>query len=209
MASKKIKQTPDSNTEQKIKAAAKIVFHKKGFAAARTRDIAEEAGLNLALLNYYFRSKEKLFQLIMLEAISDFMQTMTIVFNDEGTTMEQKVELIVEKYIGLFIMEPEMPIFIISEIRSQGPEFFQKLPAINSIMESAFVNQYKELARKGKIAEANPLHFLMNLMGMIVFPFIGRPIIKNVGKLSDARFNKLMQERTRLIPAWIKTMFEC
>lgn len=208
MASKKTKQVPDSNTEQKIKSAAKIVFHKKGFAAARTRDIAEEAGLNLALLNYYFRSKEKLFHLIMFESVSDFMQTMIGVFNDETTTLERKVELIVQNYINLFITEPDLPIFIISEIRSGKVDFLQKLPAINLIMQSVFMDQYKVLAEKGKIAELNPMHFLMNLMGMIVFPFIASPILKHVGKLSDARFNKLMQERAGLIPGWIKLMIK-
>jgi AcrR family transcriptional regulator len=208
MASKKTRQVPDTNTEQKIKAAAKIVFHKKGFAAARTRDIAEEAGLNLALLNYYFRSKEKLFQLIMLETISEFLQTVVGVFNDEHSTLEKKVEQIAQKYIDLFILEPEMPIFIMSEVRSHGAGFLEKLPAINAIMDSVFMKQYKELAGKGKIAEPNPLHFLMNLMGMIVFPFIGSPIIKKVGKLSDGQFDKLMQERAKLIPVWVKRIFK-
>ncbi|MDN3670454.1 helix-turn-helix domain-containing protein [Echinicola jeungdonensis] len=57
----------DDSTEGKIKTAARKVFQQKGFAAARTRDIAEEPGINLALLNYYFRSKGKLFDLIMME----------------------------------------------------------------------------------------------------------------------------------------------
>jgi len=58
MATKKINKELDTSTEAKIKAAARVVFHKNGFAATRTRDIAEEAGINLALLNYYFRSKQ-------------------------------------------------------------------------------------------------------------------------------------------------------
>jgi AcrR family transcriptional regulator len=63
MAKKKEVKALDTTTEAKIKNAARVVFHKKGFAATRTRDIAEEAGINLALLNYYFRSKEKLFEI--------------------------------------------------------------------------------------------------------------------------------------------------
>ena len=71
MAKKKSVEV-DLSTEEKIKEAAKKVFLKKGYAATRTRDIAEEAGINLALLNYYFRSKEKLFDLIMLEKLEKF-----------------------------------------------------------------------------------------------------------------------------------------
>ena len=128
MPAKNAKKAPDTNTEAKIKAAARVVFHKKGFAATRTRDIAEEAKMNLALLNYYFRSKEKLFELIMFETLTEFYQTMGIVFNDETTTLEKKIQLIAEKYIDLIIAEPEIPLFIMSEIRSHGAAILEKLP---------------------------------------------------------------------------------
>jgi AcrR family transcriptional regulator len=206
MPAKKDKQTPDLNTEQRIKAAARIVFHKKGFAAARTRDIAEEAGMNTALLNYYFRSKEKLFQLIMFETISGFMQNMGLMFNDEETSFEEKVELLAENYIDLFLLEPEIPLFVMSEIRSHGAGILERMPAANSIMQSVFIKQFKEFAEKRKITETNPLHFMMNLMGMIVFPFIGSPILKKVGKLKEQQFEKLMQERKKLIPVWVKAI---
>src|SRR3954470_1649970 len=80
------------SAEEKIKAAARVVFHQKGFAATRTRDIAQEAGINLALLNYYFRSKQKLFDLIMAETVSAFMQNMVLVLNDEKTTLAHKIQ---------------------------------------------------------------------------------------------------------------------
>src|SRR5947209_3279708 len=150
MPAKKAKDLPDINTEAKIKAAARVVFHKKGFAATRTRDIAEEAGLNLALLNYYFRSKENLFELIMFETISGFFQNMGSVFNDEKTTLEKKIELIVENYVDLLIKEPEIPIFMMSEIRSRGGAILEKLPVANAILQSALVKQYKEAVTKGK-----------------------------------------------------------
>jgi len=67
MKSPKVKPAVDPSTEEKIKNAARVIFHSKGYAATRTRDIADEAGINLALLNYYFRSKEKLFETIRLQ----------------------------------------------------------------------------------------------------------------------------------------------
>src|SRR6202007_2839144 len=89
----------DPSTEEKIKDAARVIFHRKGYAATRTRDIAEEAGINLALLNYYFRSKEKLFDIIMLESLYEFRQFMQTAFNDEKTSLESKIETMVGKYI--------------------------------------------------------------------------------------------------------------
>ena len=208
MPVKKATPSLDINTEAKIKAAARVVFHKKGFAATRTRDIAEEAKINLALLNYYFRSKQKLFELIMFETVTGFLQNIGIVFNDETTTLEKKIQLVAENYIDTIIAEPEIPLFIMSELRSHGPGFLDKLPTANSILQSAFIKQYKEAAKNGKLIEPNPLHFLMNLMGLVVFPFISSPMIKKIGKLNDRGFEKLMQERKLLIPVWMKAMLK-
>jgi AcrR family transcriptional regulator len=90
MKAEKSKLAGDSSTEEKIKKAAQIVFHKKGFAAARTRDIAEEAGINLALLNYYFRSKEKLFNIVMIETFRSFFESVSRIINNPDTTFEKK-----------------------------------------------------------------------------------------------------------------------
>jgi AcrR family transcriptional regulator len=86
----------DLSTEEKIKEAAGIVFTKKGYGNARTRDIAEEAGINLALLNYYFRSKEKLFNIVMAERIDKLFGVLVPILNDESTTLEEKLEKITE-----------------------------------------------------------------------------------------------------------------
>jgi AcrR family transcriptional regulator len=172
MAKKKEAKALDTTTEAKIKNAARVVFHKKGFAATRTRDIAEEAGINLALLNYYFRSKEKLFETIMFETVFGFMQNMAMVLNDEKSTLEKKVELIASYYIDFITKEPNIPIFMLSEIRNNNAHgLLEKLPIKQLVMNSAFVKQHQEAVVKGKITEPNPLHFLMNLLSLVVFPF--------------------------------------
>src|SRR4051812_26273321 len=133
MPAKTTRKSLDTNTETKIKSAARVVFLKKGFAATRTRDIAEEAKMNLALLNYYFKSKEKLFDLIMLETLVEFLRGMGIIFNDNTTSLEKKVELMAEKYIDLISAEPEIPIFIMSEVRNDATGFLKKLPVVKTI----------------------------------------------------------------------------
>lgn len=208
MNKNKHSQTVDTNTEEKIKSAAKSVFHQKGYVGTRTRDIAEEAQMNLALLNYYFKSKEKLFQLIMVETLAEFMQNMLAVFNDEHTTLEKKIKLVAEKYIDLIIAEPEIPLFLLSEIKRGAASFLEKVKINEVILQSVFIKQYKEGVASGKIKEPNPLHFLMNLTGMIIFPFVSSPILKKVGNLEQKGFEKLMQERKTLIPVWIKAMLK-
>jgi len=206
MPVKKTAPSIDTTTEEKIKAAAHAVFRRKGFAATRTRDIADEAKINLALLNYYFRSKQKLFELIMFETVTGFINNMQTVFNDASTSLERKIQLVAERYIDLFIADPEIPLFIMSELRNPDLEILQKLPALHVILKSTFILQYKNAVVSGKITEPNPLHFLMNLMGLTIFPFIGSPMLKKLGKLTNREFDALMQERKKLIPVWIKAM---
>ena len=208
MTGKKVKQSHKVNTESKIKAAARIVFLKKGFNGTQTRDIAKEANVNLALINYYFRSKQKLFDLIMLDTISEFYGNMGKVFNDTNTTFENKIKLVAEKYIDLINEQPDLPFFIYNEIKSNGIQFMEKLPSANTILESVFIKQFKENIKQGNIIEINPLHFLMNLMGMLIHPFLISPVLKSVGNISDKQFDKLMQERKTLIPIWLNTMLK-
>jgi AcrR family transcriptional regulator len=198
----------DTSTEEKIKAAARTVFLRKGFAAARTRDIADESGINLALLNYYFRSKAKLFDVVMGEVFSGFVKDLTVIFNQEETTLDEKVSLLAEKYIDFVIKEPEIPTFLISEIRSNPQDLLKRLPIKHVLTRAVFFRQYMEAVQKGEVTESNPLHFLMNLMGMILFPFVARPIILGARDLKNEEFDNLMRERKKLIPIWIKAMME-
>ncbi len=200
-------EIPDASTEQKIKEAARSIFHKKGFAAARTRDIAEEAGINLALLNYYFRSKKKLFEIIMIETVGGFMQTMATELNNENSSLEEKVEIIASNYIDFISCEPNIPIFMLSEMRNNIDDLMEKLPIKPIITVSVFYNQYIEAVENGVITEPNPAIFLSNLMGLIVFPFIAKPLLQQIGEIDDAQYEKMMQDRKKMIPVWIKSMF--
>ena len=85
--------TQYTNTEIKIKDAAKSLFLKKGYSATTTRDIARESDINLAMLNYYFRSKRRLFEIIMFETLYEFLSKMVEVYNDEKTPLEEKTKL--------------------------------------------------------------------------------------------------------------------
>jgi AcrR family transcriptional regulator len=193
----------DISTEEKIKAAARIVFAQKGFAATRTRDIAEAAGINLALLNYYFRSKQKLFDGIMLEKVQQFFGKVAPIFMDTETTLQTKIESFVSHYIDMLIKNPELPIFVLSEIRAQ-PQHFAQITNIHELFsQSSFVKQLRE-----KRPDTNPLHFLMSMLGMTVFPFVAMPMLKNIASLPDTAFIGMMEERKKLIPIWMNALLE-
>lgn len=204
MKSQKARPIVDHSTEEKIKNAARVIFHKKGFAATRTRDIAEEAGINLALLNYYFRSKEKLFDIIMLESLQSFLQSMAGVFNDEKTSFENKIETLISNYIDLLIKQPDIPLFVLSELRTNPKELVSKMNLKEFLMGSYLIKQLQQALKEERVAHLHPLHFIMNLMSMTVFPFVASPILKGLGDLSLNDFNDLMLQRKALIPIWIK-----
>ncbi|HPE75838.1 MAG TPA: TetR/AcrR family transcriptional regulator [Draconibacterium sp.] len=206
MATQINNQFNDLSTEEKIKNSARAVFHRKGFAAARTRDIAQEAGINLALLNYYFRSKEKLFNIVMLEAFQSFFSSISIVFNDANSTLDEKIRKFAADYIDLLFQEPEIPLFIMSEIRNNPDELLQKIDLKSVVFGSVFFNQYNEAIRQGKIKNHHFLHFMMNFMGLIAFPFIAKPLLKEINGLSEVQYNEIVAERKALIPVWMDAM---
>jgi AcrR family transcriptional regulator len=198
----KKKAQTDSTTEEKIKTAARKVFTKKGYSAARTRDIAEEAGINLALLNYYFRSKEKLFDIVMTENLQKFLLALSGSLRDEKSSLNEKVALIANNYIDMLKANPDLPLFVLSEIRSNPEKLASTMGVKNLLLESAFFKQLME-ATKGKI---HPLHLLINIMSMTIFPFIASPLLKNVGSLKQSDFDNLMEERKKMIPIWFDSI---
>jgi AcrR family transcriptional regulator len=195
---------PDSSTEEKIKAAARKVFTRKGFAATRTRDIAEEAGINLALLNYYFRSKEKLFDIIMMEKVHKLFGIIGPTLNDPETTLEEKVTRMANHYIDMLGDNPDLPIFVLSEIRSNPERFGELFQPHRIVNESSFSKQLQEV-KPG----IHPAQFIFTFMGMMLFPFIARPIFQASGSITPEQFSMLMEQRKELIPVWVKAMLEC
>lgn len=203
MATKKAARENDTSTEEKIKNAAYAVFHRKGFAATRTRDIAEEAGINLALLNYYFRSKQKLFEIVMLDTMHGFFRASAEVFNNRDTSLENKIETLADRYIDLLTAHPDMPFFLFGELKTNPGMLVSKMGIKQLVMDSHFMEQFRRGIREGKIAPVHPLHFIVNIMGMIVFPFIAAPILKGLGDLSQKELDELIRQRKQLIPKWI------
>lgn len=194
------------STEEKIKAAARTVFHTKGFAATKTRDIAKEADINLALLNYYFRSKEKLFQIIMLDSIHALFQSILPIFFEEETNLFEKIEKFVDCYIDKLKTDPEIPLFILSELQRNPMVIMEQVPFREIFETSVFHIQFELAVEQKEIHSISYYHFIMNLAGLTVFPFIGKPLFSQVGQLTKEDFSNLMEERKKLIPRWIKEM---
>lgn len=189
------------STEQKIKEAAKRVFTRKGYAATRTRDIAEESGYNLALINYYFRSKEKLFDIIMMEQIERFVNSVAMMLDNKDTTLQQKIEQLVEHYIDMLLETPGLAFFILNAINSDPEKIFSRVQKMTPPLH--FVAQWQaHHAVRGQFT-AYPMHVFINLVSMTVFPFAAAPAIKIKLGCTDEQFKAMMLERKKMIPKWV------
>lgn len=196
----------DSSAEEKILEAARTIFTQKGYAATKTRDIAEKAGINLALVNYYYRSKEMLFNKIMVEVMSVFMKSIFSIFNDKETSLEEKFELVASKYINRIKSNPDIPNFILNELRSRPEAFFQNVIGGRRMQDLYIYNQLVERMGEEKVNKINPIHIMMNLMSLTIFPFVGKPMVRMVTSVDNKEFNQMMEERKQLIPRWIMQM---
>jgi AcrR family transcriptional regulator len=191
------------STEEKILHSASKVFTEKGFAGTRTRDIAEEAGINLALLNYYFRSKEKLFEQVMKAKIVLLFGQILPIITNEKTTLEEKINLATAKYIDILSKNPNLPIFVISEIQKKNSELTSIIPIKRVLRNSVMMKQIRE-----KRPDMNPLHFLVSFLGMTIFPFVAKPVLNAFEIIEEEEFKQFIEERKKLIPIWIKTVLE-
>lgn len=186
--------------------AAKKLFTQNGFAATRTRDIAKEAGINLALLNYYFRSKEKLFDIVMMDNFRQFIKGISTGILDDKAPFEEKITKIVVAYVDFLTRHPDLPLFILNEIKGNASPIIQQLSAEIAPLRSHMFRQLQEAGKQGKINPIDPFHFIANLIGLTVFPFVARPLLQRVTGVSDQQFQGLIQERKELVPLWIRAI---
>lgn len=193
------------SAEERIKEAARKVFTEKGYAATRTRDIAEASGINLALLNYYFRSKEKLFEIIMKENIQLFVQGVKEILNHEESSLRQKMEQLVGYYIDMLLKHPHVPMFVISEMRQDPNKFVQDTGFKDIMRGSVFLQQLMAL-QAAKKQQINPIHFMINLLSLTVFPFMAYPMMQQLFEMDPEGFKTMMEERKQLIPIWIDSI---
>lgn len=195
---KEKKASSDFNTEEKIKEAARKVFSSKGYAATRTRDIAQEAGINLALVNYYFRSKEKLFEEVMQEKVYQLFGTIVPILINPVLSFDVKIKTVAESYIDLLIENPDLPLLVLHELRNNADGFGTKLQLGPLLKQSSLISQIKE-----RNPDVDPFQFILSMLGMMVFPFIARPLFTNLSGTSNEDFMKLMVDRKALIPDWM------
>ena len=193
----------DGQTEQRILDAAHAVFVRAGTAGARTQEIAKEAGVNSALLHYYFRTKERLAAAVFTRAASQlFPRVLRILASDAA--LEDKVEQVVEVEIDRLSRAPYLPAYILSEL-AHHPERAPQLAAAMGVVPAevgatVFGTLRKQIdaqVRAGRMRPVAPEQFVVNLLALCVFPFAARPMLMAVIGIDQAGFNQFIDRRRK------------
>ncbi len=193
----------DKGTEEKILIAARQVFIEKGLAGARMQDIANKAEINKAMLHYYFKNKEMLFEVIFRETAGKLFPHFEKLM-DSDLNFFDKMRSIVSSYIEVIIQNPYIPLFVMNEM-NKNPEM-----GIKNFFEAqkpGFVRKFKESieqsAKDGLIHPIPPIHLIMNMFSMCAFPFIAKPMLKLLTGIEDEQFKNLMEQRKVLVAEFI------
>ncbi|MCK7556402.1 TetR/AcrR family transcriptional regulator [Chitinophaga sedimenti] len=167
-----------SNTEKQIIEAAKKIFFQKGLSGARMQDIADEAGINKALLHYYYRSKDKLFDMVFEDAMNEMFVDIKA-SQRKDVTLKEKITVVVNSYITVIGRNPYLPLFILHEVNQHPERMVQRMTGGANFPEiKSFIKDIQTGAKKGVIRKVDPLQLVISIISMSIFPFVARPMIQ-------------------------------
>jgi len=190
------------STEDKILEAAKNVFVSKGMEGARMQEIADEAGINKALLHYYFRTKERLFEAIFAEIIKFAFPKITRIVQSD-IPIVSKIEQVIDAYIDLLIKHPFIPGFVLKEL-NRDPSGLFKLVVKFGLNPQVIFDEIQLAMDRGEIIQMPPRHLAANIISMCIFPFAARPIISFILFKDDQKaLNAFYGERADIIKQFV------
>ncbi|MDZ7805586.1 MAG: TetR/AcrR family transcriptional regulator [Gracilimonas sp.] len=196
------KTTDQSSTELKIFEAAREIFQAKGLEGARMQEIADKAEINKSMLHYYYRSKAKLFEKVYQLSVIKMIPKITELLN-EDLPLEQKLRSFADKYMQIIKANPDIPLFVLHEM-NKDPNRLQNF-MLGHIGEKVqpFLQQIKEERKKGNTVDLPAEQIMVNIMSLMIFPFIGRPVFKAILDKDEENYNAFIEERHRMLPDYI------
>ncbi len=186
--------TKNETTESQILHAAKNVFQTKGMDGARMQEIADKAGINKAMLHYYYRSKQLLFEAVFKNAFSLLAPQLNSILNDDSS-IEEKIKNFTSNYISFVIKHPYLPNFVIQEL-NRNKDFVLKLKDNKGFPNlEKFKKQVDEEVTKGTLKPIKAEQLFINILALSIFPFVAKPLIKVFTNTDDTTYKQLMEER--------------
>ena len=202
-------EAPSPSAEERILDAAHRVFLRRGSAGARTQEIADEAGVNKALLHYYFRTKERLAAAVFRRAAARLLPPVIATLGSDDD-LETKVARVVEIELDVLLAHPYLPGYIIAELTHQPERARQFVAALTGIsiddlaprVLGTLAEQIRERVREGRMRPIATEQFLLNLLSLCVFPFAARPMVQAILRLDDQGFARFIARRKHELPTF-------
>lgn len=189
-------KSDQKDTEQQILDTARDVFYQKGYDGARMADIAKEAGINKALLHYYYRSKEKLFQTVFEAAFGQVIKTLTKIF-DINKPLPELVESFVHQYIDMIRSRPYLPGFVLHEL-TRSPQHLKSM--VDAHFREHLAEILPQLQEKINREYHRPIelpHFMANMIALSIFPFVAKPILVTIFEMDKKAFDAFIEARKK------------
>ncbi|HTJ21363.1 MAG TPA: helix-turn-helix domain-containing protein [Gemmatimonadaceae bacterium] len=199
----------DRDTEQRILDAANTVFVRRGTAGARMQEVAEEAGVNKALVHYYFRNKSRLAEAVFRRVASGLFASAGAILGSD-VDLETKVQRIIALYLDQLARTPYAPGYVIGELNQHPDRAKQLLDVVRRLRDDAMTpdfvatlaTQLRSEARKHNIRAIPAEQFIVNLVSLCIFPFAAKPMLCTVLQLDDKGFARFVDDRKRTLPAF-------
>lgn len=190
-------------TYELIINTAKQLFFKEGKFNATTQEIADAAGVNRTLINYYFRSRNTLFELILKEAKEEEIKKQEIIVLSD-LPVREKLELFMDHFFEMAKEYPYMEIYIVTQMNQTGMLSFKDNDHIKRMLDKFYVALQVEMA-SGNIEKMDPIQFILNFISMLSFPVCMRPLIQESMELSNEEYEKILSDRKQVI---LKSIFK-
>ena len=196
----------DSITEQHIKEAAKQLFFKEGRFKATTQEIADAAGVNRTLVNYYFRSRDVLFDQVLKDAKEAMTKRLQSSVGEESIPFRVRIERFIDVVMEHSITYPYLDIYMVSRMNDDIKHENDVIADIKKNDDiKMFLKMVEEEMNRGGIEKMQPVQFLLNLMSLLTYPVIIQPLFKKVLQFSDRQYQQMLKERKEII---LKTLLK-
>jgi TetR/AcrR family transcriptional regulator len=193
----------DQETRARILDAADRVFIRKGTASGRTQEIADEAGVNKALVHYYFGTKAALADAIFAQALGTLVPRIFGILADPNRSIEQKVPAIVREQIDFHSAHPYLAAYMVSELHADPERIARMMTVHGRVPLEVLRRQLQEGARAGKLRPIAAEQFVASMMGLLLFPFAIRPALCELLGFDSKRWEAFLEERRRILPDFV------
>lgn len=193
---------PDKDTEKRILDSARKIFHRKGLAGARMQEIADDAGINKAMLHYYYRSKEKLFSAVFQEAAERIFPQVSKILGSELPLFE-KIKMLIENYIEMLKQNMYLPIFILHEIQQDPSRLVNIIMEDESKAMFKFFQDIEKAKAEGLIIDIDIKTVIVNILSLCIFPVAAKPVISGIFNMQENEYMDYLESRKRSVTEFV------